>query len=359
MNHYDLPPAHGPPAIPHSRPSMDDTDAREVTDVLRSGMLAQGARVAAFEQAIAQQVGVKGGVATNSGTAALHLALLALRIGEGDEVLLPTYACAALLHAVRAVKAVPRLVDCDPRSFNMDPEAARRACSARARALIVVHTFGLPAEVDALKELGLPLIEDGAQALGAMYRGKAVGSLGDVAVVSFYATKLITTGEGGMLLANDERILAMAQDLRAYDEKGDATPRLNYKLTDFQAALGLSQLQRLPRFLSRRAAIAARYRERLRDLPLQPPQAPPDRERVYYRYVIRGPLPAEPYLARLQARGVEARRPVFRPLHRYLRLAGFPGAEEAWEMAVSLPLYPSLADAEVEQIGAAACQSFR
>lgn len=346
-------------SIPHSRPSVGEADLPGLADVLRSGVIAQGPQVAAFEQAIAELVGVTGGVATSSGTAALHLALLALHMREGDEVLLPTYACSALLHAIRAVKAVPRLVDCDPHTFNMDPEAARKACSARVKALIVIHSFGLPAEMDSLQALGLPLIEDGAQALGATYGGRPVGSLGDVAVFSFYATKLMTTGEGGMVLSNDEAALARARDLRAYDEKEDDTPRFNYKLTDLQAALGLAQLQRLPGFLARRAAIASGYRQRLQDLPLSLPFAPPDRERIYYRYVVSGPRPAEQYLDRLQASGVEARRPVFRPLHRYLGVDGFPGAEEAWAKAVSLPLYPALSDEEVERVVTAARESFQ
>jgi perosamine synthetase len=358
MTHHDK---HGsastsdspPSSIPHSRPTLGDEELQGLAEVLQSGHIVQGARVAAFEQAIACTLGVRGGVATSSGTAALHLALLALHVGEGDEVLIPTYACAALLHAVRAVRAVPRLVDCDPYSFNMDPEAAKMACSARTKALIVIHSFGLPADLEALQALGLPVIEDGAQALGAMYRGRPVGSSGAVGVFSFYATKLITTGEGGMLLSNDARVLALARDLRQYDEQEDDTPRFNYKMTDLQAALGLAQLQRLPQFLARRQAIAARYRQGLQDLPLDLPLVPADGERVYYRYVVGGPQPAAHYLTKLHALGVQARRPVFRPLHRYLRLNGFPGAEEAWEKAVSLPLYPALSDEEVGRIVAA------
>lgn len=345
--------------IPHSRPTLGDADVQAVASVLRSGFIAQGAKVVAFERGLAKTLGVRGGVAVSSGTAALHLALLALGVGVGDEVLLPTYACSALLHAVRAVSAVPRFVDSDPQSFNMDPEAARKACSPRAKALIVVHSFGLPAELDSLKELGLPLIEAGAQALGAAYGGRPVGSIGDAAVFSFYATKLITTGEGGMLLSNDERILAEGRDLREYDQKEDDRPRFNYKMTDLQAALGLAQLEQLRRFLERRKAIASRYRERLQALPLQLPLHPPDRVHVYYRYVVTGPSPADHYLGRLEALGVEARRPVFRPLHHYLGVQGFPGAEEAWEKAVSLPLYPSLLDEEVERVAAAALESFR
>lgn len=345
--------------VPHSRPTLGDADVQAVASVLRSGFISQGAKVAEFEREVATTLGVRGGVATSSGTTALHLALLALGVGEGDEVLIPTYACAALLHAVRAVSAVPRFVDSDPQSFNMDPAAARKACSPRAKALIVVHSFGLPAELDNLKELGLPLIEAGAQALGASYGGRPVGSIGEAAVFSFYATKLITTGEGGMLLSNDARILAEGRDLREYDQKEDDRPRFNYKMTDLQAALGLAQLKQLQRFLERRKAIASRYRERLRALPVQLPLDPPDREPVYYRFVVKGPLPADHYLASLRALGVEARRPVFRPLHRYLGIQGFPGAEEAWEKAVSLPLYPLLQDEEVERVVAATLESFR
>ena len=250
--------------IPHSRPTLDEADLQAVTEVLRSGFIAQGTRVAAFEEGMAGTVGVTGGVAVSSGTAALHLALLAFGVGEGDEVLLPTYACSALLHAVRAVRAVPRFVDSDPSSFNMDPAAAKKARSPLARVVIVVHSFGVPAELDPLRELGLPVIEASAQALGACYRGRRVGSIGEAAVLSFYATKLMTTGEGGMLLSNDERILSAARDLREYDQKDDDRPRFNYKMTDFQAALGLAQLAQLPRFLDRRQAIAARYSARLR-----------------------------------------------------------------------------------------------
>lgn len=343
--------------IPHSRPTLGDGEVQAMAEVVQSGFLAQGARVARFEEALARGLAVAGGVATSSGTAALHLALLTLRVGEGDEVLLPTYACSALLQAVRAVRASPRFVDCDPVTFNMDPEAARRACSKKAKALIVVHTFGLPAELDALKGLGVPVVEAAAQALGAFYRGKPVGSVGDVAVFSFYATKVITTGEGGMLFSSDERILAAARDLREYDNKWDDRPRFNYKMTEVQAALGLAQLGQLPDFLCRRRAIALQYGAGLKGLPLQLP--PPTPHRAWYRYVVKAPVPVARYLERLQACGVEARRPVFRPLHWALGMAGFPGAEEAWNRAISFPLYPSLRNGEVQQVLSAARESFR
>lgn len=346
-------------SIPHSRPTLGDGDVQALGDVLHFGRIAQGEKVASFEEEMARMLGVRGGVAVSSGTAALHLVLLAFNVGEGDEVLIPSYACSALLHAVRAVRAVPRLVDCDPSTFNMDPEAAGKACSPKTKALIVVHSFGFPAELDALKGPGAPLIEASAQALGAFYRGRPVGTIGEAAFYSFYATKLITTGEGGMLVSNDERILAMGRDLREYDQKENDKPRFNYKMTDLQAALGLSQLKQLPRFLERRHAIASWYEERLQALPLELPPALPHHMPVYYRYVVKGHLSADAYLSKLQALGVEARRPVFQPLHRYLGLEGFPGAEEAWEKAISLPLYPSLSDGEIDRILEAAEEVFQ
>lgn len=347
------------PPIPHSRPTLGEEDRHAVAEALASGFIAQGARVAAFEREMAARVGVAGAVATSSGTAALAVALRALGVGGGDEVLVPTYVCTAVLHAVRAVGALPRLVDTDPSSFNMDPDAARRARSARTKALVAVHSFGLPADLDALSALGLPLIEDAAQALGATFRDRPVGSFGAVAVVSFYATKLLTTGEGGMLLSNDARILAVGRDLREYDQKDDDRPRFNYKMTDLQAALGLAQLERFPRFLERRRVLAERYRDALAALELELPRAPRDRVPVHYRYVVKGPRPAEHYLAGLERRGVQARRPVYRPLHRYLGIGGFPEADDAWARAVSLPIYPSLADGDAERVVDAAREVFR
>jgi dTDP-4-amino-4,6-dideoxygalactose transaminase len=350
----DRPTGGGPAPIPHSRPSLGPAEARAVAEAVASGQVAQGPRVAAFEAVLAAAVGTPGGVAVGSGTAALHLALLALGVGAGDEVLIPSFTCAALLHAVRAAGAAPRPVDVDPVTFDMDPDAARRARTARTRAVIAVHAFGRPADMGPLTALGVPVVEDAAQALGATAGGRPVGGAGAVGVFSFYATKLITTGEGGMLVASDPRILDRARDLREYDEKLDDRPRFNYKMTDLQAALGLVQAARLPEFLARRRALADRYRARLGRGPLRQPADPPHGRHAWHRYVVAGPRPAADYLSALHARGVVARPPIFRPLHRDLGLDGFPGAEEAWAHAVSLPLYPALDDADAERVMAAA-----
>jgi dTDP-4-amino-4,6-dideoxygalactose transaminase len=291
----------------------------------------------------------------SSGTAALHLALLALGVGVGDEVILPTLVCAAPLHAVLATGARPRLADCDPATANLDVAAVRRALRRRTRAIVVPHAFGLPADLAELCALGPPVIEDCAQALGAAYRGRPAGALGDICILSFYATKMLAAGEGGMVLSNRRRVVHRVRDLRGYDERETFRPRFNYKMTDLAAALGLCQLGRLDGFLARRRALAAVYDRALAGAPVGLPPRPPDREHALHRYVVRvrhrgG---AGPVLSALAARGIAARRPIFRPLHALLRAAGFPGGTDAWRTMVSLPIYPSLPAAQARRVARA------
>lgn len=335
--------------IPHSRPTIGPEDIEAVTRVLCSGRLAQGAQVEQFESAVAAHLRRRDGVATSSGTAALHLALLALDVGPGDEVLLPSYTCVALLHAVRHAGATARLVDIAPGEFGMCPRDARLRITPRTRAIIVPHMFGMAADLAALADLGVPVIEDCAQTLGAAYRGRPVGSAGTITVCSFYATKVITTGEGGMLLSDSEVVLRRARDLRDYDGRGALPTRFNYKMTDFQAALGLSQLGRLPAFLARRRALAARYTEALRDVPITLPSERPERLHTFYRYVVGVPEPLQ-LAGALRDRGIESKPPVPRPLHRYLGEDGFIQADRAAATALSIPLYPSLTDDEAEEV---------
>lgn len=336
--------------IPHSRPSITAADVRAVVRVLRSGGLAQGNEVERFEAEVGDFVGMARGVAVNSGTAALHVALLGLGVGSGDEVILPSYMCVAPLHAVEYVGATPRLADINPETYNMDPADVRRRCTRRTRAIIVPHLFGLPADLDALLDLGIPVIEDCAQAFGARYRSRPVGTFGAVSTLSFYATKLFTTGEGGMVLSRDRHVLARIRDLRDYDERRRHATRFNYKLTDIQAALGRSQLRRLPAMLARRAAVAARYRSRWAALPVGLPVADDSRTHVYHRFVLTCRAAAASAVRRLAGFGVTARRPVFQPIHRTLRLEGFPGAAHAYRHALSVPIYPALTSQDVEGV---------
>lgn len=343
--------------ITHSRPSLEQEDAQAVTRVVLSGQVAQGAYVQRFERGMAAFIGLRGGIAVSSGTAALEMALRVLDVGPGDEVILPSYVCAAPWLATVRVGAQPSLVDIELDSYAMDPDRVRTAISSRTRAIIVPHLFGLPADLTRLQAFGLPVIEDCAQTLGATVGGRPVGTVGAIAVCSFYATKLLCTGEGGMLLSNDATILERARSLRQYDEEPSLhAAAFNYKQTDVQASLGLSQLERIQSFLNRRQTIAAHYDKTLGDLDIIRPVAPEARTHIFYRYVIRVPRlrqqngAQEDFLERLERRGIQCRRPVFRALHRYLRLDGFPTTDEASETAISIPLYPSLTDEEVERI---------
>ncbi|HEX2056287.1 MAG TPA: DegT/DnrJ/EryC1/StrS family aminotransferase [Nitrospiraceae bacterium] len=344
--------------IPHSRPSIGQEEVRALTDVLRSGQLTEGPSVNEFERGMAAYFGLQGGVAVHSGTVAIELALRALGVGPGDNVILPSYVCSAPWLAIQRVGAQARLVDIDLETFNLDPAKVRRARTVRTKAVIVPHLFGLPADLTALQALGIPIIEDCAQTLGATEHGRAVGTVGVAAICSFYATKLLCTGEGGMVLSNDAALLERVRSMREYDQAPSLNPSSsNCKMTDLQAALGVAQLHRLGTFLERRAALASEYREVLKDLPLVLPEVPAGRTHAYYRFVVR--LPKGAYspdefallLSRAEHRGLQCRKPVFRPLHRYLELADFPASDEADRTALSIPIHPSMTEEDVTRAG--------
>jgi dTDP-4-amino-4,6-dideoxygalactose transaminase len=336
--------------IPHSRPSLGKAEVQAVAEVMRAGWIAQGEKVAELERVLAKVTGQAEGVAVSSGTAALYLALAALGIGRGDEVVFPSYVCTALWHAVTLAGATSVLVDIEPETYLPSPQAVARAITRKTKAVIVPHLFGLPADPEALMFPGIAVVEDCAQTLGVSVRGRPVGSLGDLTVCSFYATKLLTTGEGGMVLGRSEPLMARIRAFRQYDAQNELGPAFNYKLTDLQAAIGLCQTARLETFLARRRAIAARYAEAVQRAGVAPPCVPSGREHAYYRFVVRLPGPVAPVLERAEAHGISCRRPIFRPIHRYLGLAGFPESDDAWEHALSIPLYPALTDAEVDRI---------
>jgi dTDP-4-amino-4,6-dideoxygalactose transaminase len=342
--------------IPHSRPSLGLQENRAVTELLRTGQIAGGPVVAQFERGMAAYIGVQGGVAVSSGTVALELALRAMGIGHGDNVILPSYVCSAPWLAVQRVGAQARLVDIDPTTYNLDPHKVRKARTGRTRAVIVPHLFGLPADLTALQSLGIPLIEDCAQTLGATEQGRAVGTVGLLTVCSFYATKLLCTGEGGMVLSNDADLLERVRALREYDQAPSLNPAaFNCKMTDLHAAIGVTQLNQLGEFLDKRAALAAVYRECLPAEIFTLPSVPVGRTHAYYRFVVRLPKGLQSpdeftdYLSRVAHRGLQCRKPVFRPLHRYLELPDFAVSDESDSTAISLPIYPSLTETDVKQ----------
>jgi perosamine synthetase len=335
--------------IPHSRPSIGQEDIRAVVDVLSSGMIAQGEKVKEFERAVAQSVGMRYGVAVSSGTAALHLALLGFGVGPRSEVIMPSYVCSSPYFAVLHAGGVPKVVDIDYADMNISATAVRRSIRSRTRAIIVPHMFGNPAELDDLVSLGVPVVEDCAQSLGAEYRKKKVGSVADVSVFSFYATKMITTGEGGMVATRERSLHEKIMSLRDYDKKALVPIKYNYKMTDFQATLGLSQLGRLEEFIETRRRIASFYDEELSSCGVQRPPRCSHKNPVFYRYV----LTLDDMMKvqqRMRDSGVFCERPVWRPLHGLLRDTKCPNSDRAYQHALSIPLYPSLTQEEMEYV---------
>lgn len=336
--------------IAHSRPTLGPEDASAVARVLATAQIAQGPEVARFEQALAVRFGVAAAAAVSSGSAALELALRALAVAPGDEVVVPTFCCDALWQAVTRVGAQPVLGDADPATLSLSADDAKRRLTRRTRAVIVPHAFGQPVDVDPFVALGVPVVEDCAQTLSPADVSRPVGSSGAVAVGSFYATKLMTTGEGGAV-AGPPDLVARVRGARDYDEQWQLAPRFNFKLTDLAAALGLAQLERLDAFLGRRRAIAARYRARLAGTACRLPADAP--RHVYHRFVVQIDRRVDTFIERLAERGVAARRPVFRPLHQALGLDGYPEAARLWATSLSLPCYPALSDDEVDRVAAA------
>ena len=336
--------------IPHSRPSLTDTDSKAVSSVLASGQIAQGPVIREFEKRFSDYIGSKDAAATSSGTAALHLALLALGVKEKDEVIIPSFVCGAVLNAVLYIRATPVVVDVDVETYNISVESAKRAITGQTQAIIVPHMFGCPADMEELSELGIPLIEDCAQSVGAHYRGQKVGRFGILSVFSFYATKVFTTGEGGMVVSDSEELVSKVRDLREYDHKDNFTVRFNSKMTDIHAALGLNQLSRLEEFLEKRRETASLYFKELKDCDFTLPIRKEGREHIYYRFVVQTQDDASVFLEASQKKKVMCRRPVHTPLHICLKLPGYPHTTEVWQRALSIPLYPSLTEQEIEKI---------
>ena len=371
--------------LPFHRPRIEEDEIAEVVETLRGGWLTTGPRCKQLEREVAAYVGVRHAVALNSGTAALHLALEAIGLGPEDEVIIPTYTFAATGEAVLYFGARPVLVDVDPRTLNVDPAAVEAAVGERTRAIISVDIGGLPCDYDRLLEIarrrGLVLIDDAAHALPSRYRGRMLGSVADLTAFSFYATKPLATGEGGMLLTDDaryaERVAIMSlhgiskDAWKRYTAEGSwyyeiVAPGFKYNMTDVAAALGLRQLTKQERFRDQRAAIRARYDAAFAGLPeVEVPWVPDDVETSWHLYVLRLRLDR---LTADRARVVKALAAEnvgtsvhFIPLHlhpwyreRYgFRPETFPHALAQYERAISLPIFPGMRDHDVDDVIAA------
>jgi perosamine synthetase len=342
----------------HSRPCITRQDTEAVARVLESGMIAEGGTAALFEEAASAYLGMRGGVATSSGTSALFLALKACEVGPGDEVVVPTYLCRSVRDAVLGAGATPVLCDVGD-DWCMSAATVKPALSRASKAVVLVHPFGIASDARPICALGVPVIEDCCQAFGARNEHGMVGKAGVMCVLSFHATKLLTTGEGGMLLSNDASLLAKVRELKT-GTRNSRDVRWRQPMTDLQAALGLSQLSQYELFLERRRQIAAAYFAGLTDLPVQLPTSVRDRS-VFFRFPIRCGLEFAMLRAGFEAEGVQIRQGVDTLLHGSdpVRPRMFPGANACYRETLSLPIYPALSDAECERVVQACRKIFR
>ncbi|MGB4362360.1 MAG: DegT/DnrJ/EryC1/StrS family aminotransferase [Methanothermobacter tenebrarum] len=349
--------------IPIASPIIENDEIQEVVNVLRSGFLAQGPKVEEFEKAFANYTNSRHAVATSSGTSALHVALSAAGVGKGDEVITTPFSFAATSNAALYVGARPVFIDINPLTYNIDPERIEDAITRDTRAIIAVHLYGQPAEMDHIKDIGedhgLIVIEDAAQAHGALYHGKKVGSLGDIGCFSFYPTKNITTGEGGMITTDDEDIAHLARMIRSHGESERYEHVIlgyNFRMTDMAAAIGIVQLKKLDKFNNKRIENAEYLTENLKALDhIKTPYIMDGVKHVFHQYTVRVEN-REKWIEHLQGEGigvgVHYPRPIYRqPLYEDLGLvADCPEAEKASREVLSLPVHPRLTMGDLDMI---------
>lgn len=338
--------------VPHARPWIGPDEEAAALRVLRSARLAPGGEAARLEGLVARMAGGADAVALSSGTTALTLALLSVGVAPGERVAIPSYTCAAVLHAVRAAQAIPVLCDVDPATLALDPDDLRRRAATGVRAVVLVHPFGLPVPVDPYRDTGRLVVEDCAQSPGARLGTVPVGSCGDAAVFSFAPTKLLTCGgPGGALASSDPAIVRTARDRAGHDEKDDDRPHQNALMGDLHAAVAAAQIGRASEIVARRRRIARLYDAAFAPYGPLLPRLAPGAQPVFHRYLLAPPGGAPAALQALNARGVLARAPVFRPLHRLVPGSPpCPGSDEAQARWISLPLSPVLRDDEVERV---------
>ncbi len=247
--------------IQHSKPSLDNKELEKIIEIYESGNISVGKEIEEFEKKVANYIGKKYAIATSSGTTALHLSLHSMDIKKGDEVILPASVCPGVMHAIEYTGATPIICDINCYNFNISVEYVTKLINQNTKAIVVPHMFGLPSDIDELLELDIPIIEDCAQSIGAEYNLKKVGSFGYISIFSFYATKMFTSIDGGMILTDDKKLAHRIQDLRYYGGKRDYQLRFNYKMQNINAAVGLVQLEKLDFFVEERKRLSDRYFE--------------------------------------------------------------------------------------------------
>lgn len=363
--------------IPYGKQTIEQDDIQAVVDVLKSDFLTTGPKIAEFEQTVADYVGAKYAVAISNGTSALHAACFAAGIGPGDEVITTPLTFAASANCVLYCGGTPVFADVDPKTYNIDPEDIRRKITDRTKAIIAVHLAGQPCDMDAIhsiaREHGLIVIEDGAHALGSVYKGKRVGSLSDMTTFSFHPVKPITTGEGGMIVTDNEDFYKKMVLFRSHGITRDDSMMTrndgpwfyqqfdlgyNYRITDIQCALGCSQMKKLDRFLARRKEIVARYNEAFADCDnIITPYQLSDTESGWHLYIVQvKKCDRRQVFENMREKGIGVNVhyiPVY--MHPYYQEHGYENvhcanAEEIYSHIISLPLYPGLTSEQQDYV---------
>lgn len=363
--------------IPYGKQTIDQDDIQAVVDVLKSDFLTTGPKIAEFEQTVADYVGAKYAVAISNGTSALHAACFAAGIGPGDEVITTPLTFAASANCVLYCGGTPVFADIDPKTYNIDPEDIRRKITDRTKAIIAVHLAGQPCDMDAIhsiaREHGLIVIEDGAHALGSVYKGKKIGSLSDMTTFSFHPVKPITTGEGGMIVTDNEEFYKKMALFRSHGITRDDSMMTrndgpwfyqqfdlgyNYRITDIQCALGCSQMKKLDRFLARRKEIVARYNEAFADCDnIITPYQLSDTESGWHLYIVQVKnCDRRQVFEAMREKGIGVNVhyiPVY--MHPYYQEHGYENvhcanAEEIYSHIISLPLYPGLTSEQQDYV---------
>jgi perosamine synthetase len=364
--------------IPITKPLVGDAEAARVDAVLRSGWLTQGEETFAFERLVAERVGAAHGVATSSATTALHVGMVLLGVGPGDEVLVPSYTFIATANIVRYVGATPVFVDIRPDTWNIDESKLESALTSRTRAIVPVHQVGMPVEMASVAAFAedheLAILEDAACAIGSEYRGQPIGGLGNLAVFSFHPRKVVTTGEGGMLLTDDDETAERARRLASHGEAvidvhrhNAARPQsedfaelgFNYRMTNLQGAVGIAQMGRFDEIIERRRRLGARYSQAFADVPgVDPPVEPDGALTNYQSYMVRigtdSARSRDEVMRGLRESGIATRPGITaihqQPIYRDAGRLPLPETDRAVEEALILPLFPQMIDAEQDEV---------
>lgn len=346
--------------IPHNQPFFNNRESKAVQKVLASKWIIAGGEVEKFENRFKSLIGREYAIAVTSGHAAIHLSLLELKIGKDSEVILPTYTPQDVANPIYYAGAKPVIVDIEKDSFNIDPQQIRRKLTSKTKAIIVPHMFGFGAKIDQIKKFGIPIVEDCAQSLGSYYRGKPLGFFGEIAVFSFYASKVITSGQGGMILTNNKKKYLDIKDLINYNGRDNYRVRYNYSLTDIAAGIGNAQVAKLKKLLRIRKSIGKRYRGVLKNKNVE--YFPKDEEAGninHFRFIIKFSTKNERdnFMNGMAKEGIITIVPLynFELLHNLFgqNKKEYPNAEKMSHTSVSIPIFPGLTNQEIEKITSA------